>query len=206
MSAKKDYCIVSKIIGDFIDGLTEEQFNNLLNGNADIKYVEKGIDSSIKEIYHLIMHRLISADSEEIIRDIIKNEDYLSNKQKIQDFCKFFKVEFRIKDSNEMLITNIIEFVKNNRGVLLYKYERQDSIDVKIEEIAKQLEEIMNVEEARELLKSKDILQNKTNLVKLAKKLRVFFDREAGVDTIIDTIVQSVVEAKIRSYTIRKKI
>ncbi|MGL4106927.1 hypothetical protein [Clostridium sp. LP20] len=40
----------------------------------------------------------------------------------------------------------------------------------------------------------------------MKKYLFVFTDREAPYDTIMDNIIKSVVEAKIRSYTIRKKV
>lgn len=64
----------------------------------------------------------------------------------------------------------------------------------------------MDVEEARNLIRNSKVLESKSNLLKLAKKLSVFIDREAQYEVILDNIIKSVVEAKIRSYTIRKKI
>ncbi len=204
-SSKKDFSVVSKLILDLVNGLTEEQFNNLLNGTADIRYIEKGIDSEKREKYNEILYKLALEERGQRIIFIKENYD-LATKSKLIEFCKNFKIEFKTKDTIDMIIEHIVDYVDKNKENILYRYNRSENLELGIDEIAKKLEEIMDIGEARKLILESKVVENKANLIKLSKKLNVFTDREANYDTIMETIIKSVVEAKIRSYTIRKKI
>lgn len=205
-SSKKDFCIVSKIVLDLINGLTEEQFNSLLNGTADVRYVEKGLDSETKEKYNEILYRLSVEDDDLKRIEFIKGNEYLKTKNKLVEFCKNFKIEIKSKDTIDSIIENIINYIDKNKENISYRYNRSESLELGIDEVAKKLEEIMDIDEAKKLILESKAVESKANLIKLSKKLNVFTDREANYDTIMDTIIKSVVEAKIRSYTIRKKI
>ncbi|CUP24436.1 Uncharacterised protein [Clostridium baratii] len=205
-SSKKDFGIVSKCILDFINNLTEEQFNNIVNGTADIKYVDKGIDSDKRIMFDTIINYLVNEVSEEKRVMFIKENKQLSTKAKLIEFCKYLKVECKQKDTIEMIISNINEYIEQNRESLTYRYSKQENIELGIEDIAKKIENSMDVEEAKNIISESKIVESKTNLLKLAKKLNVFLDRESSYEIIVDKIIKSVVESKIRSYTIRKKI
>lgn len=205
-NSKKDFLIVLKLLLDLVNNLSEDQFNNLVNGSADIKYFEKGIDSEKKEIYNNILYKLAKEKNSEKKIELITNSSDLSTKSKLIDFCKYFKVEFRVKDTNSVIIKRILNFVDENEEDIIYRFNKLECIEENVDEIAKKLENIMDVEEARTLILNSKSLKNKTNLLKLSKKLNVFIDRESSYEIIVDTIIKSVVEAKIRSYTIRKKI
>lgn len=205
-NSKKDFCIVSKMVLDLINGLTEEQFNNLLNGTADIRYIERGLDSEKKEKYNEILYKLSLEDDDLKRIEFIKENDYLKTKNKLVEFCKNFRIEIKAKDTIDTIIENIINYVNKNKESILYRYSKLESLELGIDEVAKKLEEIMDIEEAKKLILESKAVENKANLIKLSKKLNVFTDREATYDTIMETIIKSVVEAKIRSYTIRKKL
>lgn len=205
-NSKKDFYLVSKLIADFVNNLTEDQFNNLVNGIADIKYYEKAIDNDKKERFESIIYKIaIENDSNNKIQ-IIKSSDILSTKSRLLEFCKYFKIDFKVKDTIETIINNVIEFAEKNKENIIYKYNRAESVETNIDEIAERLENIMDVKEAREFISNSKILESKSNLLKLSKKLNVFTDREATHEVIVANIIRSVVEAKIRSYTIRKKM
>ena len=205
-SSKKDFCIVSKLVLDLINGLTEEQFNNLLNGTADIKYTEKTIDSEKKGKYNEILYNLSLENDDSKKIEIIKQNSLLNTKSKLIEFCKNLKIKTKSKDTIDIIIENIISYINKDKENILYKYNRSESLELSIDELAKKLEDIMDVEEAKKLIHECKSVESKTNLIKLSKKLNVFIDREATYDIIMDDIIKSVVEAKIRSYSIRKKI
>lgn len=205
-NSKKDFCIISKLVIDLVNNLSEEQYNNLVNGTADIRYTEKGIDSEKKVTYNNIIYELATKDSLDEKINVIKSNAHLSTKAKLIEFCKYFKIEYKTKETIDTIIQNIVQYVDENRDNIIYRFEKAEDIQESIDEIAKKLEEIMNVEEARTLISQSKAIENKTNLLKLAKKLNVFIDREATYEAIVDNIIKSVVEAKIRSYVIRKKL
>ncbi|TYQ14841.1 UNVERIFIED_CONTAM: hypothetical protein Cloal_1224 [Acetivibrio alkalicellulosi] len=205
-NSKKDFNIVLKIFIDFINTLTEDQFSNLVNGSADIKYQDKGLDNDKKEIYTNILYKIAIEDNIEEKTKIIACSEELSTKSKLLEFCKYFKICYKSKDTIDIIIKNIIEFIDKNKESIIYKYSMAENLEENIDKIAQRLEEIMDIVEARSFMSKSKILENKSNLLKLSKKLNVFIDRDSTREIIVDNIIRSVVEAKIRSYTIRKKI
>ncbi|MFL8674975.1 hypothetical protein [Clostridioides sp. GD02404] len=205
-NSKKDFAIVTKLFMDLINNLSEEQYNSLIKGTADIRYFEKGIDNDKKEAYYNIIYHLATEDDLDKKINFIKENKYLSTKSKLLDFCKYYKIDFKVKDTNDTIVNNIIQYVDDNKENIIYRVEKAEDIQMNISDIANKLENIMDVEEARTLIAKSKVVENKTNILKLAKKLNVFIDRESSYEIIVEHIIKSVVEAKIRSYTIRKKI
>ncbi|MCC2765715.1 hypothetical protein [Clostridium perfringens] len=205
-SSKKDFSIISKNILDFINNLTEEQFNNIVNGTADIKYVEKGLDNDKREIFNSIVNYLINENDDEKRINYVKENSNLATKAKLIEFCKYLKIDYKQKDTIDVIISNIIDYIKINKDVLIYKFSKSEKLELGIEEVAKKLENSMDVDEAKAIITGSKVVESKTNLLKLAKKLNVFVDREFSYENIMDNIIKSVVESKIRSYTIRKKL
>ena len=205
-SSKKDFSIISKNILDFINNLTEEQFNNIVNGTADIKYVEKGLDNDKREIFNSIVNYLINENDDEKRINYVKENSNLATKAKLIEFCKYLKIDYKQKDTIDVIISNIIDYIKINKDVLIYKFSKSENLELGIEEVAKKLENSMDVDEAKAIITGSKVVESKTNLLKLAKKLNVFVDREFSYENIMDNIIKSVVESKIRSYTIRKKL
>lgn len=204
-SSKKEFCIISKILLDFISSLTEEQYNNLVKGEAEIKYIEKNIDTVKKQKYDKILYDLAVENLVEIKIQYIKSNEDLSNKSKLIDFCKYHKINYKTKETNDSIINNIIKFVDINKEDIVYRWQKKENIEESIENVAEELQKIMNIEEAKIYIKKSKIIDNKSNALKLAKQLNVFVNREHSYDDIVDSIVNSVVGAKIRSYSIRNK-
>lgn len=205
-SSKKDFYVVSKLVLDVINNLTDEQFNNLINGSGDLKYIEKGLDVEKKDKYNWILYTIASQEKDAEKIKFIKENNEFPTKAKMIEFCKYFKIEYKVKDVADTIIQNIVEFCNANKDNIIYKYNRTESLETGIDEIAKKLEECMDVEEAKKLIEECKTVESKVNLLKLAKKLNVFINRDTSYDIIMDAIIKSVVESKIRSYTIRNKI
>lgn len=205
-NAKKDFSIMCKLVLDFVNSLTEEQFNNLINGTADIKYNEKGLSQDKKERYNCILYNICMEDTREKAVDYIKKCDELSTKLKLNEFCKYFRIEIKVKDSIDTIINKIIEFVEKDKENIKYKYDKQINCEKNVDTIAQKLEECIDIEEAKEIIYSSDLMSSKIEMMKLAKRLKVFNDKDASCENIAENIIKTVVEAKIRSYIIRKKI
>lgn len=205
-SSKKDFAIVSKLFMDLINNLSEEQYLNLIKGTADIRYVEKGIDTEKKEIYNNIIYHLATETNLDEKISKIKENEYLSTKSKLLEFCKYNKIDSKLKDTNDTIINNIIKYVDENKDSILYRVGKEENLQDSINKLADKIEETMDIEEAKNIIMSSKCVDSKVNLLKLAKKLNVFIERESTHDAIVDKIIKSVVEAKIRSYTIRKKM
>ncbi|MFZ5986808.1 MAG: hypothetical protein ACOYWZ_06765 [Bacillota bacterium] len=203
---KRDYEIVSKIFMDFIGSLSNAEYDNLLNGSATIKYVEKGLPLAIKSVYDEIMTELLKLKTPEQYTNYIRANKELDTKSNLFDFCKYFSIETKAKDTLDMLISRIINHIEKNHDSLLYVLEKKSDIQYSIDTIASKLEDFMDIQQAVDFLKSSDVLSSKSNLLKLAKKLNVFIEKDTSHENILNSIIDSVVGAKIRSFAIRRKI
>lgn len=205
-NSKKDFSIVCKLILDFVNNLTEEQFSNLINGTADIKYNEKALSQDKREKYNDILYHISIEDDREKIFNYVKQCEVLSTKMKLNEFCKYFKIEIKSKDSIENIINKIIDYVDMDKENIKYKYNRERDSVKNIDTIATKLEECIDVEEAKEIIFTSNLINSKTDMIKLAKRLKVYNDKDASCENIAENIIKTVVEAKMRSYIIRKKI
>lgn len=203
MSSKKDFLVISKVINEFINSLTEEQFSNLINGTGDIRYIEKGLDNEKRELYNKLIYD-IAKENNEFKKE--KINEILSTKSKIIEFCKYFKINYKAKETNDSLVENILIYIEKNRNIIIHRYEKVEDIESEINKLAKKLEDTMSIEEAKQLIYDAKCVENKGDLLKLSKKLNVFTNREATYEAILENIIKSVVESKIRSYKIRKKM
>ncbi|WP_294405668.1 hypothetical protein [uncultured Clostridium sp.] len=205
-NSKKDFQVVYNLISDFISNLSDSQFASLIDGTGEIKFAEKTIDNALKESYNEVIHTIVNMQNYDDKINYLKSNKHLSNKTKIIEFCKYFKVNYKTKDTIETLINNIVEYGEENREDIIYRYNRKVRLEDSLDLIAKKLENYLDVKEAKEYLCKCNEISSKVNLIKLARRLNVFVDRESSYENILETILKSVVEAKIRSYTIRKKI
>ena len=121
-SSKKDFCIVSKIVLDLINGLTEEQFNSLLNGTADVRYVEKGLDSETKEKYNEILYRLsVENDDYTINGDRLSIYEYdESAKSTLEGDLKSITDNGMMINGNKTSWTKAAHIYKKGRLVVIY--------------------------------------------------------------------------------------
>ncbi len=205
-SSKKDFYTVNKLLADFINGLTEEQFSKLVDGLAEVKYVEKALDSLTRSKYdEILLATAKIKDRKHRIEELSSLND-LNTKAKLIDLCKYINIDCKSKDRVDDIIAKIENYVNESSETIIDKNEKSTGLEERLDEIGNELEKFMNVDEARHFLVTNKDVASKTNLVKLARKLRVYIEKEASYDLIIETILKSVVEAKIRSYTIRKKM
>lgn len=196
--------MISKLILNFINNLTNEQYSNLVNGNGELQYADKSLDNEVKKFYEEFVQSLIQIQIDE--EKLIFINQNLPKKNDMINFCKYYQIPYKIRETQQQIAYNILEYIDSNKEDIIYQTEKKQNIEEKIERISIELKKIMDVDEAKNLLKNNEVIKNKSNLLKLAKKLNVFVDRNSSFETIVENIIKSVVEAKIRSYTIRKKM
>ncbi len=204
MSSKKDFYIVNKLICEFINNLSDSDYESLVNGTATVKIKRKEIPDTTKEVYAVILKKLATVDKDKLLYEI-EQIDELKNKAGKINFCEYVNVTLLKKDTNDEIKYKIAEYIINNKEDILYKLEKKSFMTNSLEKIAATLENYMDEKEAKDFLMHSELLTNKTNLFKLANLLDVYVLKEKTNEEIIDLIVSAVVGARIRSYKIRNK-
>ncbi|MGO4547191.1 hypothetical protein AB4Z29_20630 [Paenibacillus sp. 2TAB23] len=203
--SKKDFETVQKMFIDFISNLTNIEYEKLLRGEGTIKFFEKEISPSRKSELTGLLNNLLGLNAENIQAHIKSNPE-LKTKAQLMEFCDLFNIDVKSKDKSDSIIYKIIDFIESNRDSLQNTLNKRNDIDSLIESVAIELEKIMDMNIARELILSSAFSSNKTNLLKLARRLDVHLDKDVSLDNAKELIVDSVVGSKIRSLSIRKKI
>ncbi|AYK05656.1 hypothetical protein [Brevibacillus laterosporus] len=205
-NSKKDFEIINKIILDLIISLSVTEYENIIRGTATLKYVEKDLPPSKRVLFQQILNKLVYVNTFEDIQSLLKENPTLKTKTDLIDFCSFLNIGTKSKDTINEIIFKICNFIEYNKESLLYSITKVNETSTNIEIVAEELEKFMNVQDAQEFLKNNEVLTNKSSLIKLAKELDVYIEKDATYSELIETIVDSVVGSKLRSLSIRKKI
>lgn len=205
MSSKKDCYILSKLFSDFINGLSESDYECLINGHATINIKKKEITSSQNEVYDSVLKKLINIEEYDLLTKELKDNNNLKKKADRIKFCEYLNITVLNKDTIPNLNDKIINYINNNKGDIIYKNSKREDVINSFEKIAEKIAKIMDEKEAREYIVNCEILSNKANLIKLANILDVYVEKDKTYEDIVNKIVSTVVTAKIRSYKIRNK-
>ncbi|MGG0473557.1 hypothetical protein ABEY96_15320 [Priestia aryabhattai] len=206
MSSKRDLEAMFSIVSNIIKNLNVNEYENILNGSATLKYVEKSLTASEKSQFDVVLKKLLNLDSNEIntnFMETIKAE--LETKSQLINFCNYLNIEVKTKDKKEDIYEKILNFVDENKEILLNKFNKGISINQTLEQIASQLENFNDKNLALKFLLGNNALDNKGHLLSLAKILDVNVRKESNNGEIIERIVDSVVGSKLRSMAIRGK-
>lgn len=203
-SSKKDFVLIGKVINDFINNLSESDYESLINGTSIIKLKKKELPEAARNIYSDILKELVNSDEDKLLFEIDSINEIKSKMDRIK-FCDYLNIPLLKKDTNEDIKAKIASYIINNKDGILYRLNKKDNMTDSLGRIAETLERYMDENEAKEFLLACDLFSNKANSYKLASILDVYVPKDKSNEDIIDLIVSSVVGAKIRSYKIRNK-
>lgn len=203
--SKNDLQSVLKILMNFVDGLSNSEVESLLNGTGAIKYVEKDISSSDKEIFNEIIYKLAKTNSQQEMFHQLLTDSRLDSKQRMQEFCRFLNLPYKTKDVLDALRLRIVDAITKDRQRFIVNFDKQADTNYLLQNISYRLEEIADVDEAVSFLAENELLKTKSNLILLAKLLDVYITKDQSSEEIIKRIIDSVVVAKLRSKAIREK-
>lgn len=203
-NSKKDTEIIFKTISNFISGLSEVQYSQLINGEGELIFRLKGLDNETIKFSKDLMFSLVEINSTKARREYL--ETNINKKIDLMNLCNFLNIPMKSRDNSKVLIDSIMEYITQNEKEIKYSLKKEHENKENLNNLANDLETVMDVNEARILLKNFSEINKKNDLIDFAKSLSVFPDKRMNVDEIIDEIVKTVVEAKIRSYKIRKKL
>ncbi len=202
-SSKRDFETVQKVVLDAIKSLSDFEYENLLIGKGTLKYVEKRMPIELKEEYEGLIYKLSLLNSEEEIWETIKNEKLLDSKFKLLEFLNYFNITVRTKDTIDTLCSKLKDYILQKRDLLLNSHRQNVEHSDNIENISEELQRFNDSKSAVSFLDNHKLLSTKSNLIKLAKKLDVYIEKDLNSEEIIKRIVDAVVVSKLRSATIR---
>lgn len=199
-NSKKDLEIVMSLFSTFISGLSNDEYDDLINGYAEIKLISKALKK--EQDYLEIIYDLNNQTS--IENKITYLNNYMSTKKDLINLCKYLNIETITKDTVAILMEKIIVGAKREEQNIIYKVEKIDNKQNELLSIITFLEETTDSEKAVRFLKEKEL--SKSDYLNLARNMDVFPEKSANVEVIINMIVKNVVEAKLRSLKIRNKM
>lgn len=203
--SKKDFEVLHKIFLDFIVNLTNSEYDKLLRGDGVIRFAEKEISPTRKSELNNIIEKLLNLSNEQV-KEFLRSAPELKTKAQLLEFCYLLNIDVKSKEKTETILDRIVGYIELNRDSLMHTLNKKSDIDAYIETVASELEKIMDIKVAKELILDSSIFSSKTNLMKLARKLDVHIDKDVNSSKAIELIVDSVVGSKIRSLSIRKKL
>lgn len=203
-NSKKEIELLYKLFSNFLSNLTNEQYLQLVNGESELKLVSKKIDTNTIQVYKMLLQDIISVEDIEERKLLLSS--HLNKKSDLINLSDFLNIPTKSKDTIKVMLDNIIEYTIENGDYIKNNVKEDQKYEKELSDLINQIEATMDTNEAKDLLKNSSIAYRKADLMNFAKKLSVFPDKRSSADDIINEIVQAVVEAKIRSYKIRKKL
>jgi hypothetical protein len=205
MHKLEDYEKITNMIFSLLKDLSKNEINNLLNGDAYLKYIEtKRYINKEKIFYKDLLHEGINCPNKNSLISFLYNSN-LKNKIQLTEFCDYLGLVTKSKDKKEEIIEKIADFILNNKEIIKMNTQNDRELTHKIDDIGVKLKGMEDISEAYTFLKNEEILNKKSNLLLLAKNLDVYIKKELPNDIIMTRIVESVVGSKLRSLAIRGK-
>ena len=189
--SKEDTIKILDIFNNFVRQLSSTDYQKLINGELSICCVDNRNNNLSEEdikIYDSIINELIKINENDEIIKYLETNKYLSEIQDLIKFCENYKIKLKKDDEKDIIIEKIVKFISEEK---------------EINKIVDIMKETKYKEYARNIIINSKILNNKINLLKLSKKLDVFIDKSKSKNDIIDRILKSVIDSKIRSSIIR---
>ncbi|GAA0489308.1 hypothetical protein GCM10008986_13910 [Salinibacillus aidingensis] len=183
---KKDTQKMIQIVSDFISELSDEQFTNLINGNAIIEY-KTNYKNSFDQIKASVQQGQSMREVEKCFKGMLKKD--------IMAFCKDSRIDFRKKDTKKELYHKIAVHFDIKRST------KPDEKDFKA--LIKEFEQCTDVKEAVEFLSEAGELRTKEDLIRFANVLDVHIRPKEKKADIIHRIAESVVGSRIRAQVIK---
>lgn len=188
--SKKETQEMLQITTDFLEGLTNKQFQDLVNGNAVIRYEAKDNHTAYDQMMKKIKQASSSADLERLLKKYTKKE--------LASFCKKYNIEVKAKDTKKVMFQGIASHIQ-----LVDHLSEVKSKSESWNEIESALHEFSTLDEAEDFVVKHDRLQTKKSIVAFAKSLGVYVSQKHTKQEILNRVVDSVVGARLRGIVIR---
>jgi uracil DNA glycosylase len=178
-----------QMVLSFIQGLTNQQYSDLLNGNRKIHLEEFVQQEKKNDEFEQIKEQLLK---EKEVETILCSQ----TKRYLTSFCNYYGIRILAKDPKAVLYEKIAAH---------FNIDNREETNSGLNKIADQLQKNNSVTEAQEYLNNEASLRTKTSLMKLARLLDVYVNQKQTKEEILNRIVESVVGAKVRSKAIRMR-
>ncbi|MBB6452572.1 hypothetical protein HNQ94_001017 [Salirhabdus euzebyi] len=189
--SKKNTARLMNLVADFIEGLTEREFQSLLNNQAKL-CVEVLDNNPDQDIFIRLKSQANSLlDIEEALKKFKKNE--------LISLCKIHGIDVKTRDTKKVIYEKVAAHLK------VHDSEGTD-VSNPYEEVKKILNNSNDREDATEYLVHHPLLKTKKDLIKLAKSYAIYVDQKYTKRDLLDRIVESVVGARLRGKAIRSVI
>ncbi|MFD1039440.1 hypothetical protein ACFQ3N_13705 [Virgibacillus byunsanensis] len=171
---------------DFLSRLTTKQFQELVNGNAVIRYEANGDHT---KAYEQVMEK---------IKQTAMVEKHMKNytKKELLSFCRYFKIDIKSRDTKNVIFQKIAVHV--NLGD-----SKSTPKAVNYKQLETALHNCNTIKEANELLRNENLLLLKKDITAFARELGVYVNQKYTKQELTERIVDSVVGARIRGKLIR---
>lgn len=204
-NSKNDLRILLKIFDNFIAGLSSIEYSNLIDGKGTIKYIDKKIPQTQKAEFDTLLGELAKASDTEEMLNLLKKDQAPRSKEFYINLCRYLGLDVKQRDAIVSLFHKIIEYIIENRSLMINGSNKKTETKFVIQSIATKLDELQDPNQAAQFLSNHEALKTKSNLLQLSRIFDVYIERDLTNEEIIEKIVDSVVVAKLRSLAIRKK-
>lgn len=181
---------------DFLEGLTSEQFQELVDGNAVIRYEAKVKHTHYEELLKKIKQEANNAEDVGGILDCFKKKGLFL-------FCDYINLEIKTRDIKRVIFQKIASHVGIDDSPGSDSKEEAEPANWKQIEMA--LRNCCTINEGKDLLLNQELLSLKKNVVAFAKALGVYVNQRYTKQELLERIVDSVVGAQIRGKVIRSE-
>jgi N-glycosylase/DNA lyase len=179
---KKESKILFQLIFEFIDRLSDKQYENLVSGNALIEYKLKQNGESYQQLKESLIQCKTINEIESILGRMLKKE--------IVSFCKYYKIDVKQKDTKKEMYDKIADHLK-----IQTQGDQLNEVKIKFQQMK-------SMEEAKQYLTSHQLLKTKKDIIRLAKLLDVYVNQKDRKDIILNRIIESVIGSQVRADVI----
>ncbi|MEC2159711.1 hypothetical protein [Virgibacillus halodenitrificans] len=192
--SKQDTEKVLRIALNFLEGLTVDQFQELIEGNAEIHYKAKK-KRYLKEIQKIEREAKHTTDVEKIL------EGY--TKKGLLQFGEELDLPTKTRDTKKVIYQKIAAHfgIADSAGHECKKISEAEQW----KPIEDALRNSSTLEEAKEFLLNQDALRLKKDIVTFAKYLGVYVNQRYTKQELLERIVNSVVGSGIRGKAMRRE-
>ncbi|AIF45542.1 hypothetical protein [Virgibacillus sp. SK37] len=190
--SKRDTEKVLRIALNFLEGLTMEQFQELIEGNAEIHYKVKE-KRYLREIERIEREARQTTDVEKILEGYTKKD--------LLQFCGEYNLPIKTRDTKKVIYQKIASHfgITDSGGDESNRITGGDQW----KPMEDALRNSSTLEEAKELLLTQDALRLKKDIVAFAKYLGVYVNQRYTKQELLERIVNSVVGSGIRGKAMR---
>ncbi|MFB4168303.1 hypothetical protein [Virgibacillus sp. JSM 102003] len=185
--SKKETEKMLQITMEFLEGLTNKQFQDLVDKKAFIRFEAKAYCAAE---YDQIMDR-IKQDSD--VEKLLKNY----TKKELALFCGYHKVNIRSNDTKKEIYKKVASHLNINH------WPAKKTAESNWKQIENALNNCGTLEEARNFLANQSLLRLKKDITAFAKAQGVYVNQKYTKQELLDRIADSVVGARIRGEIIR---